>query len=151
MKFESLKVFSVHLNALVQREILADCAARGAVAKDITVLAQGRLGKPWPGVWPALAESTKLVHRLHGVLGGAHGGDSPLIVTGRLRESISWAHTGSRESGVGSSAPYAIYHEFGGHIPGRPPRRSFLAAPAREKNDVLFKAYQVVYLEHLKP
>ncbi len=148
MGFGSLRSFASHMKFLVKREQLADTEARGVAAHELTVEIQRRFGKSafFP---PPLKPATMLRHRLHGVLGGAQGGNTPLLLTGALRQSISWSHTGPRSSGVGTDSPYAKYHEFGGSIPGRPPKRSFLAKPARQLDRVLFASYRKVYFRFL--
>lgn len=144
MAFGSLRSFASHMKFLSKREILADTEARGIVAHELTVEIQRRFGKPefFP---PPLKPATMLRHRLRGVLGGAHGGNTPLLLTGALRQSISWAHTNSRETGIGTPLKYALWQEMGGSIPGRPPRRSFLASCARSNNGRLFLTYRSAY------
>lgn len=148
MGFGSLRSLGSHLAFLSKREIHADTEARGVVAHELTVEIQRRFGKPkfFP---PPLKPATMLRHRLHGILGGAQGGNTPLLLTGALRQSISWGNTGPRTSGVGSDSTYAKYHEYGGTIRGRPPKRSFLAKPAREMDRVLFASYRKVYFRFL--
>lgn len=140
--FVSLDAFVAHLEQLRIRERAADIAGRRAVVETISHLARERLGKP--SFFTPLAKSTMAERSRLG-----YAANQPLIRTGALRESISWAHLDSRESGVGSSSPYAVYHELGGKVPGRPPQRSFLAATAHDKEKTLFGLYATTYREVL--
>ena len=51
----------------------------------------------------------------------------------------------TRETGIGSDDPIALYHELGGSRAGRPAQRSFLAASARQYDVVLFRLYEREY------
>lgn len=136
--FSSLGAFAEHMRMLYVKERAADIAGRGAVAETLSHLSQDMLGKA--SLFKPLAPSTVAERRRLG-----YAPYETLLRSGDLRKSISWAHTGSRESGVGSSSPYAIYHVLGGKVPGRPPVRDFLTTPVQQKNLVLFELYGKTY------
>lgn len=136
--FESLELFIAHCELLRQKERLADIRARQAVVETVVHTAQNMIGKP--SNFAPLAKST-VAERLR-------LGFSPyatLLRSGDYARSFSWAHVNSRESAAGSTRPDAIYHESGGPIEGRPPRRSVLAEPTRKRDKAYFELYQVEY------
>lgn len=146
--FTSLRSFAEHMERLRIRERVADTEARGEVAHSLVAEIQRRLGHPefFP---PRLKPATMKKHRLYGIMGGAQGGNTPLLLTGKMRQSIGWNHVGTTETVgltlVGSSVPYAKWQEMGGSVKGRPPKRSFLASTARAKDKQLFRIYVSAY------
>ncbi len=142
-EFSSLRAFAAHMDELRKRERMANTVARGAVAKDLTVEVQRRIGKYQPG-WQRLAPSTLARRRAMG-----YTAETPLLMTGEYQRSWSWGHTGTGETGVGSSSPLAPYHELGGRVDGHPPRRSVLMEASRDKDVALFLVYCQIYREAL--
>jgi|GEM_PF-2258421 len=133
--FANLDALGSFIGRIAKRERKCDERARTAVASTLTSAIQNRLGKP-SLLLPRLADSTR---QRRVALG--YPADTTLLMTGALRESISHATVGLRETDVGSSSPYAPYHEFGGSRKGRPPKRSFMASTAREGDRGLFALY----------
>ncbi len=70
--------------------------------------------------WPPLAPET---------VAGKATGDSPLLETGELRDSIGHTVVDAHTCDVGSNDPKAAYHELG---TARIPPRSFLVAAAMD-------------------
>jgi hypothetical protein len=62
-------------------------------------------------------------------------GDSPLLETGELRDSIQFNSSGN-EGHVGSNLDKAVWMEFG---TSRVPARSFLAAAAAQQEELIHK------------
>lgn len=76
------------------------------------------------GQWPPLAEST-LAQK------SAHGWPlDPLIRTGELKDSVTTTSRAAKRHGQsmewGTDVPYAGYHQDGGYVAGRPPKREII-------------------------
>jgi phage gpG-like protein len=74
------------------------------------------LGKGYDD-WPELRPET-IAHKMRG--------DSPLLESGQMRDSIEWNSSGN-EGHVGSNSDIAVFQELG---TSRIPPRSFLASAA---------------------
>ena len=90
------------------------------------------------GDWPGLAERTLVTHRQKQDLiaaAGFPGVDTPLVVSGELKESVGMSVTGDSAS-VGTNNILMTYHELGaGHVPPRPvfgPTANFVASKMDE-------------------
>ena len=84
--------------------------------------------------WPSLAAST-IEHKKHG--------DTPLLETGDLRNSIKYS-VSEHEFTVGSNSPKALWHELG---TSRIPPRSFIGGAAQAKIDEVHEIMGKGYLE----
>jgi phage gpG-like protein len=76
--------------------------------------------------WVSLAPET-IAHKMRG--------DSPLLETGELRDSIQWNSSGN-VGHVGSNLDKAVWHEFG---TSRIPPRPFLGAAAAQQEELIYK------------
>ena len=118
-QFKSLTAFGSHLQrlAIVGHEVTHHIAdeAGGMVeraAREKIGFYQAAAG-PF-AAWAPLAESTIALHNKAGV------GDTPLYLSGHLRESFSHVTEGKTTT-VGSTDPVMVYHEFGtSRAPPRP-------------------------------
>lgn len=86
--------------------------------------------------WAPLAQST--IER-------KHTGDSPLLETGDLRNSIKYS-VSEHEFTVGSNSPKALWHELG---TSRVPPRSFIGGAAQAKIEEVHELMGKGYLEDL--
>ena len=137
--FVNLTEFARFIERSVAFEKFADLAARSMAARAIEREVKDRLGQP-DKLPPPLAEATMAERERQGF-----SPDETLLRTGALRESIGWEHVSSRKTIVGSTSDYAVYHEFGGNLPGRPPQRSFLASTMSEHDEVFAGVYFVAF------
>jgi phage gpG-like protein len=71
--------------------------------------------------WPPLKEAT---------IARKANGDTPLLETGEMRDSIEYTVINDHEAEVGSNSDKAVWHELG---TSKIPARSFLAGAAIEK------------------
>jgi phage gpG-like protein len=62
-------------------------------------------------------------------------GDSPLLETGAMRDSIEWNASGN-EGHVGSNSDIAVFQELG---TSKIPPRSFLGAAAAQQEELIYK------------
>jgi phage gpG-like protein len=124
MVFNSLASFAAHLVTMEADVKLACDAAVVKASKLVAKTAKGMLGHEQP-FWPALKPET--IER-------KARGNTPLIETGALRDSIEWTapvHEGGDTVGyVGSNHPEATWHELG---TSRIPPRPFLSIAAMGK------------------
>jgi hypothetical protein len=143
-EFLSIGTFARHTAGLAVREIAADTAGRTAVASAIVVNAQGMIGHP--SNFTPLAQST-VRQRLR--LG--YQPYATLLRTGDYQRSFGWAHSGPRTTDAGSSSPLALFHELGGKLPGKPPKRSVLVDPTIKRDVILFKLFAKTYFLIIDP
>lgn len=123
-------------------ELVADTAARGAVAEYFAHEAKERIGQA-ELLPPPLAESTQ-EERVH----KGFSADETLLRTGQLRDSIKWEHESTRKTVFGSDDPKAPYHEFGTI---RIPARSFLAATVRDHDAAGFELFVTTFGKRFDP
>ena len=108
----SLGSFAAHLVTVEADVKLACDAAVVKASKLVAKTAKNLLGHQQP-FWPGLQPET-IAHKAHG--------DTPLLETGELRDSISYTaplhEDGNTVGYVGSDNPKATWHELGtGHYP----------------------------------
>ena len=118
---------------------VAGMAGRGAVAAFFTKEVKARFGDK-AKLQPPLADSTV---RERTRLGWSP--DDPLLRSGTYRDSNSWGHVTPELTVVGSTDRIAPFHELGGKVQGKPPKRSTLAATASEKNIEGFELFCKIF------
>jgi phage gpG-like protein len=75
------------------------------------------------GAWPGLAESTIEQKAAHGYP------LDPLVRTGALKDSFHALAMGAQQFVFGTEVPYAHWHQTGGYVAGRPPKRQEIPDP----------------------
>jgi HK97 gp10 family phage protein len=116
----TLTGFAAHLLTMSADIELAERAAIERACKIVRKAARNMLGTPQP-FWPELKPET---------IARKANGNSPLLETGEMRDSIEYTVVNAHEGHVGSNNDKALWHELGtAAIPARP----FLAAAAAGK------------------
>jgi len=116
-----IAVDEANLRLSIDASLAQSAAHLGDTAKDM-------LGEYQPG-WPALQPET---------IARKATGDSPLLETGELRDSIKW-NSDAHEAYVGTDNPKGVYHELGTvTIPARP----FLGAAVVASEKEIHKIFE---------
>ena len=103
-----------------------------SLAQSAADVAKDSLGEYQPG-WPALQPET---------IARKTTGDSPLLETGELRDSIKW-NSDKHEAYVGTDNPKGIWHEFGtGQVTPIIPPRPFLGAAMVASEKEIHKIFE---------
>ncbi len=127
----SFSSFAALGTAIAGLAVELDRHAHEAMEEGCQILedsAKGALGDPaYPFGWPRLSQATIDKH-----------GDTPLLDTGEMKESIKHTVVSSHEGYVGTNSTYAKYQEFGtSKIPPRP----FLGGAIHAKRDEVVKCF----------
>lgn len=95
------------------------------------------------GSWPALAESTVR----------AKGHSTILVDTGKLKASLVDPYQAMKIMGVvaeyGTDVPYAYFHQSGGWVEGRPPKREVIPDPVPAETRQALEQLQVRWIDKL--
>jgi phage gpG-like protein len=121
----SILGFVAHLKVL-ERDLHATESAIVAKACQMVANAAKEALGTYEFGWVSLAPET-IARKMRG--------DSPLLETGELRDSIQWNSSGNTGA-VGSNLDKAVWMELG---TSKIPPRSFLAAAARQQEDLIHK------------
>jgi phage gpG-like protein len=121
----SILGFVAHLKAIEHDMHEAESAIIAKACQMVANAAKEALGTYEFG-WVSLAPET-IAHKMRG--------DSPLLETGELRDSIQW-NASEKIGHVGSNLDKAVWMEFG---TTKIPPRSFLAAAAAQQGELIHK------------
>jgi phage gpG-like protein len=136
-EFSSLGALAKHAFAVAAREPFAQASGRGVVGESMVGLAQSMIGHSMN--FAPLAEST-VRERLR--LG--YQPYTTLLRSGEYRRSFSWSHYNARITDVGSTSPFAPYHELGTPT-NKPPKRSVLIEPSIRRDAIYFELFAKTY------
>lgn len=136
-EFASISAFARYAIECEAREPLALGLAHRAVAETIVQTAQSMIGHPSNFV-PLKRSTVKERLRL------GYTPYATLLRTGDYKRSFQWVSEGLGETVIGSDAPFAVYHELGTPT-NRPPKRSVLIDPTRQRNLILFELFRTTY------
>ncbi|MDB5095359.1 MAG: hypothetical protein JWO85_3460 [Candidatus Eremiobacteraeota bacterium] len=136
-EFSSLRTFAEHSLKMATKETIADPFARRVVSIDILATARHMIGRP--EYFSPLAQSTVNERLRLGYVPYA-----TLLRSGNYERSFGWTHAG-RFTSVGSTSPLAVFHELGGRVPGKPPKRSVLVEPTIKRDVILFELFAKTY------
>lgn len=140
--FPDMRGLGSYALAFATRLQRADRGGRGDTAAFFSKKAKDRIGRE-ALLPPPLKESTQIQRERLG-----YSASDTLERSGLLKLSIGWSHTSQDTTETGSSDEVAVYHELGvpvKHIP----KRSFLAATAREHGMEGFRRYVEGVLKRL--
>lgn len=123
-EFKSFKAFNTHIKKVVtqyerREKSLLDITGRFLEKESKAIIGHLQAGYGEFKAWPELADSTKEEKEKLGY-GDASNDWQPLLRTGEMRDSISYA-TELHKVYIGSTSDIMVYQEMGtGRIPARP-------------------------------
>ncbi len=140
--FPDLATFHAFVRYVRLNELRADTQARLETSGFFAKKLQERIGNPTL-LPPTLAAATLIARSERKgyyaqIPMAGTGIDSTLQWTGKYKRSITYGNVATRESGVGSDDPKAVWFELGTL---RMPKREPMAATARDHNDEAFLLY----------